>query len=154
MCLSCRHYLITTSIQLETDAAQLLNYTSRIELVGSGNFERSKLVVQLLHPISTINMVLDSECNESTASVAELLSLDRSEGLDYLGCSTGISFRAIGRRQKQPCVQLTVLFLEGECNRLLSCDVRRSTVSQSCRSCLRPRHDFAQASFRHQRSEE
>ena len=83
VCLSCRHYLITTSIQLETDAAQLLNYTSRIELVGSGNFERSKLVVQLLHPISTINMVLDSECNESTASVAELLSSSRCEGLNY-----------------------------------------------------------------------
>ena len=36
MCLSGRHYLVTKSIQLDTDAAQLLNYTSRIELVPHG----------------------------------------------------------------------------------------------------------------------
>ena len=43
-------------------------------MVDSGNFKRSKLVVQLLHLVSTINMVLGFECKESTASVAELLS--------------------------------------------------------------------------------
>ena len=111
--------LVTKSIELDTDAVQPFNHTSRIELVGSGNFERSKLVEQWLHPISTINTVLGFECKESTASVAELLSLNRSEGLDYLRCSIGISFWAIGRLQQQPCVQLTVLFLEGECSRPL-----------------------------------
>ena len=99
VCLHCAHYLVTKSIQLNTDAAQLLNYTRRIELDGSANFERSKLVVQLLHPVSTITTAHSLECEESTASVAKVLSLNRSEGLDYLRCGTGISFWAIGCRQ-------------------------------------------------------
>ena len=58
VCPSRRQYLVTRSIQLDTNAAQLSNYTSRIELVGSDNFERSELVVRLLHPTSTIKTVL------------------------------------------------------------------------------------------------
>ena len=82
VCPSRRQYLVTTSIQLDTNAAQLSNYASRIELVGSDNFEISQLVVRLLHPTSTIKTVLGFECKESTASVVELLSPNRSEGLD------------------------------------------------------------------------
>ena len=99
VCLSSGNYLVTESIQLDTNAAQFLNYTSRIELVSSGSFERSKLVVQFLHPMININTVLGFECKESTASVAEHLSPNRSEGLDHLRFSTGISFWAIGCRQ-------------------------------------------------------
>ena len=53
VCLSCLHYLVTKSIQIDTDAAQLLNYTSRIEFDGSGNFEKSKLVMQQHHQHGT-----------------------------------------------------------------------------------------------------
>ena len=125
VCLSCRHYLVTKIIQLDSGAAERLNYTSRVELVSSDNIERSKLVVQLRHPISTVNTVLASKCKEITTSIAKLLSPSRREGLDNLRCSTKIPFWASGRRQQRPCEQLAVRFFEGEC------DVPRSTISQS-----------------------
>ena len=89
MCLSCRHYLVTKIIQLDADAVQLFDYMSRIELVGSGKFEGSKQVVQLLHPTRTINTALGFECEESTSSVVNFLRPTRREGLGYLRCSTG-----------------------------------------------------------------
>ena len=105
------NYDIAWRSELDTNAAQFLDYSSRIVIISRGNLQIGTLIVELLHPRLTITPVLCFRCHHSTTTIAELRCSYRSVSLYNLGGNTNVS-SAIRRSEKHCCKELTVLLLK------------------------------------------
>ena len=111
VCLASGDYNITKRSQFDSNAAQFLDSSRTIIVVGRGHLHIGELIVQFLHPRIAIEL-FGLECDHSTTTIAKLGRSYRSVSLHSLSCITSIPVSIIRRGENHLHKKNTIFLVE------------------------------------------